>query len=164
MSASQPILSLRPGLLFCNFLLQNSPCISIFLVLAACSSHIYRHFASWLRRECLEMAGQWVWGWVWLEWVHVVSRYTSPDDDDECGRIGGVISMGYRSTRRIPALKLLCQPQIPHELNLAPRWETSCCTSSRRSFNPVPSDIWGQSRHSEQLVTAPLLPSASNRW
>jgi hypothetical protein len=40
----------------------------------------------------------------------------APDDDDECGTVGGMrIGRGNRSTRRKPAPVPLCSPQIPHD-------------------------------------------------
>jgi hypothetical protein len=44
----------------------------------------------------------------------------APDDDDECGAVGGMrIGRGNRSTRRKPAPVPLCPPQIPHHLTWA---------------------------------------------
>jgi hypothetical protein len=44
----------------------------------------------------------------------------SPDDDDECGAVGGIrIGRGNRSTRRKPAAEPLCPSQIPHDLTWA---------------------------------------------
>jgi hypothetical protein len=41
----------------------------------------------------------------------------APDDNDDCGAIGGMrIGMGNRSTRRKPAALQLCPPQIPYDL------------------------------------------------
>jgi hypothetical protein len=41
----------------------------------------------------------------------------APDDDDECGAVGGmIIGRGNRSIRRKPAAVALCPPQIPHDL------------------------------------------------
>jgi hypothetical protein len=35
---------------------------------------------------------------------------------NECGAIDGMLAGGNRSTRRKPALVLLCPPEIPHDL------------------------------------------------
>jgi hypothetical protein len=44
----------------------------------------------------------------------------APDDDDDCGAIGGMrIGRGNRSTRRKPAPVPLCPPQTPHDLTQA---------------------------------------------
>jgi hypothetical protein len=39
-----------------------------------------------------------------------------PDDDDECGAVGGMIGKENPSTRIKPAPVPLCPPQIPHDL------------------------------------------------
>jgi hypothetical protein len=52
----------------------------------------------------------------------------APGDYDD-GEIGGMIGRGNRSSRRKPAQKSLCAPQIPHDLTGRepgpPRWEAS---------------------------------------
>jgi hypothetical protein len=44
----------------------------------------------------------------------------APDDNDECGALGGMrIGRGNQSTRRKLAQVPLCPPQIPHDLTWA---------------------------------------------
>jgi hypothetical protein len=41
------------------------------------------------------------------------------DDDDDCGKVSGMIGKENRSTRRKPTPVSLCPPQIPHDLTRA---------------------------------------------
>jgi hypothetical protein len=43
----------------------------------------------------------------------------APDDNDECGAVGGMIGRGNRSTRKKPAPVPICPPQFSHYLTRA---------------------------------------------
>jgi hypothetical protein len=61
----------------------------------------------------------------------------APDDNDKSGAVGGMrIGRGNRRTRRKPAPKLLCPPQVPHDLT----W--SLTRVARMGSRRLTAELW----------------------
>jgi hypothetical protein len=58
----------------------------------------------------------------------------APDDDDECGAVGGMLARGNQNIRRKFAPTPLCPPQIPHNLTRA---RTRNPETNRLSYGPA---------------------------